>query len=267
MPMAHLDLRPTGWFGRVLLRRPGRSVPPPSATPPAVTVDSGAAVPFESLAADIVHELRNPLGALSGEIELALRRERTPTEYRAALARMEQQVIELVALASDIGLIADPGQSYVLAVTPFPASELLAGIKGLAIPAEWLTVEDSERGVHLLGDPRRLARALALLAVHAVRHRSPGARVRVRLLPETGSDSWARVVLDAGGSGFVPHAWRHLAKRPALTHDETAGQLRPRMACRLVERCGGSVSLVREGGAETIQVRLRRVPETTRSHQ
>ncbi len=56
--------------------------------------------------ADASHELRSPLTALRGEIELALRRERDPAEYRRVLGSSLQEVERLSQLTEDLLTLA-----------------------------------------------------------------------------------------------------------------------------------------------------------------
>lgn len=56
--------------------------------------------------ADASHELRGPLTALRGEIELALRREREDEEYRRVLTSNLQEVERLTQLAEDLLTLA-----------------------------------------------------------------------------------------------------------------------------------------------------------------
>ena len=56
--------------------------------------------------ADASHELRSPLTALRGEIELALRRERDPGEYRRVLGSSLQEVERLSQLTEDLLTLA-----------------------------------------------------------------------------------------------------------------------------------------------------------------
>jgi len=219
-----------------------------------------AAPAFPSLVADIVHEFRNPLSALSGETEVALRRERSVAEYRQALERIAQQVSELVALTSDIALLAEPRPPARIDVGPLDQAELLAGVTALSASSESVLLGVATPPVHVLGDARRLSRALVLLVEHALRHRHRDAVVRLRTLPaEQGTSSWVRLVLDATPSGFVPRAWRHLAPGAEGELDGKPGQLRVRFADRFIEQCGGTLSLAVDGGSEVIEVTLPRV--------
>src|SRR5262245_62893256 len=53
-------------------------------------------------AADAAHELRTPLTALRGELEVGLRADRSPEEYRRVLQSALGSVERLVRLAEDL---------------------------------------------------------------------------------------------------------------------------------------------------------------------
>lgn len=56
--------------------------------------------------ADASHELRSPLTALRGELELALRRERSPEEYRRVIASSLEEAVRLSDLTEDLLTLA-----------------------------------------------------------------------------------------------------------------------------------------------------------------
>lgn len=55
---------------------------------------------------DVAHEIRSPLTALRGQIEVALRRERSAEEYRQALSDCLGEVLRLARLAEDLMSLA-----------------------------------------------------------------------------------------------------------------------------------------------------------------
>ena len=55
------------------------------------------------------HELRNPLTAISGEIEVTLLKERTPAEYVASLETLQKETERLEKLTSDLLGLAQTG--------------------------------------------------------------------------------------------------------------------------------------------------------------
>lgn len=56
--------------------------------------------------ADASHELRSPLTAMRGELEIALRRQRTPEEYRRALGSTLEEVLRLGRITEDLLILA-----------------------------------------------------------------------------------------------------------------------------------------------------------------
>src|SRR5207245_6453962 len=57
-------------------------------------------------AVDAAHELRTPLTVLKGGIEVALRAERDPREYRDVLRSSLEEVEQLIALAENLLLLS-----------------------------------------------------------------------------------------------------------------------------------------------------------------
>jgi light-regulated signal transduction histidine kinase (bacteriophytochrome) len=209
------------------------------------------------LIAALAHDLRTPLSAVVGEVDLALRRERPVEYYRDALARISIQVNELVEMTYDLSAAgaseAPDGHDE---VSDFSlVFDLLA--------ARWAAGEDvsivrsgADGGV--LGEAQRLVRALGLLCEHALRHRLAGSGpVRVAPGPRRG-DSWREVVIVTSAPGFRPDAWNVLCQdAPSRASAETPGLFRLQTASRIIESCGGSIALDGRGEHAAVRVRLR----------
>ncbi len=56
--------------------------------------------------ADASHELRSPLTAMRGELDLALRRERSPEEYRRVIGSTLEEVVRLSRITEDLLVLA-----------------------------------------------------------------------------------------------------------------------------------------------------------------
>jgi two-component system OmpR family sensor kinase len=113
---------------------------------------------FESqrrFTADASHELRGPLTALRGEVEVALRRERDPAEYRRVLASSLQEVDRLTALAEDLLTLARSDAGVMQ-----PRLEVADIAAHAAAVATRLTPRASAKGVDLVVDAKASAEAL-----------------------------------------------------------------------------------------------------------
>ena len=127
------------------------------------------------LIADASHELRTPLSQLLLQVDLALSRERSPEELRAALAALRDDAQRLVRLANDLLLLAraDEGELRLrleavdvreLAAESARRFEEAARREGRSIAL------DVEPGLTALADPDRLAQALDNLFANALDH-------------------------------------------------------------------------------------------------
>ena len=155
---------------------------------------------MQRFTADAAHELRTPLTALRGGIEVALRAERSPDEYRRVLASSIEEVDQLIRLAEDLLLL----------------SRSTVGLSGARQPVdlEPLCLEALELGVRLAkgkgvnvsmgatapvvvqGDAGALRRALLNLVDNAVKYTPAGGSVVISL--ERAGQSVALVVEDSG---------------------------------------------------------------------
>ncbi|RMH21328.1 MAG: HAMP domain-containing protein [Gemmatimonadetes bacterium] len=151
--------------------------------------------------ADASHELRSPLTALRGELELALRRDRTAEEYRAVLASCLEEVLRLATLTEELLLLAKADAGHAL---PERVPVDLARLVDETLVRERerarerdvaMTVEVPD-GLTTTGDPHLLAQALRNLVDNALKFTPPGGRVGVAVHAAGGE-----VVLQVDDSG------------------------------------------------------------------
>jgi heavy metal sensor kinase len=157
-------------------------------------------------AADAAHELRTPLTVLRGEIEVALRGERSPDEYRRVLQSSLEEVQGLTQLAEDLLLlsrfsvtVSAPRQRIELeplVVDVLDAGTQLAHRRGVSIASLALT-----SAAVVVGDAAALRRALLNLVDNAVKYTPPGGKVEVSLLRD---ERTAAIVVRDSGIGIAP---------------------------------------------------------------
>ena len=198
--------------------------------PPSVPVDLG------SFAAAVAHEIRTPLSAAAGEIEIALRRQRSTHEYRDALQRISFAISELIDISADLTLLSEPLEAVAGTSRSVSLDAILARISDRYAGRDDVDVavrpaSDARVG----GSEQYLTRAITLIVEHALRHRRGGARVSLRVAAVT--TTRLRLAVEAQPPGIWPQAWTALHGAA----DQPAGPLRLRTARRILEASGGAV--------------------------
>jgi heavy metal sensor kinase len=171
--------------------------------------------------ADASHELRTPLSILSTEIELALRRSRSPAELEAALRSAGEQSDRLIKLASDLLVLARADRkqlpvrkeaSHLDSLVASAVDELseVAGRSGVTVSASLGTKTES-----IEVDPDRIQQALRNLIENAIRHTPRGGSVDVNV---ERVDGMYRVAVADTGTGF-PAAFIDRAFDPFVRMD------------------------------------------------
>jgi heavy metal sensor kinase len=159
-----------------------------------------------SFAGDASHQLRTPLTALIGQVDVALRRERPPEEYRRTLARVRDQSDRLRTIIEALLYLARAD-----AEAGLPALEVLE-LSGWA--ADQIRRRSEESGgdpdglrIHPAGScpvrahPALLAEVLDNLLDNARDHGRGAGPVEVRIFEEAG---WARLAVEDHGQGIAP---------------------------------------------------------------
>ncbi len=125
--------------------------------------------------ADASHELRTPLGMLRTELELALRRERSAEELRAALVSASEETDRLARLAEDLLVLARADRGRLpLRVRQLEVGKLLEDVRrryaAQAVELGRELVVEPVDGVEIDADETRLEQALGNLVDNALRH-------------------------------------------------------------------------------------------------
>ena len=200
--------------------------------------------------ADASHELRTPLAALRAEIEVALRRERSPVDYqrtlesnRHELERLSNLVENLLALAALDATRPQQAKSPVdLALVCRDVAEQLSPLA--AAQNVRLQLELSE-SVSISGDVFSIERAVRNLVENALRHTPSGEEIVVRAGPENGGMLIS--VIDRGVGIAVEHQPRLFDRfyRVDTARNRAAGGAGLGLAIvkAIVEAHGGTVAV------------------------
>ncbi len=214
----------------------------------------------ERLIADAAHELRTPLATMRAEIDITLRRDRSPAELREALERTREEVERLTATAADLLELASGGRVE----EPTETANMVELVIGAA---EAVHAYASQRGidVHVHADipspvecaPRALRRAIDNLLVNAVSFSPPGASVEVSVEPEP---SRVRLRVCDRGQG-IPVAEREAVFEPfhRLDRARSGTGLGLAIVRDVASRHGGSAFVEdRDGGGAEFVLELPR---------
>jgi heavy metal sensor kinase len=213
---------------------------------------------------DASHELRTPLANLRIELELALRRSRTPDELEAALRSAAVETDRLTSLAEDLLVLARAADGRL----PVRREETQLGglvaevAAGFAGRAEAVGVELTTT-VHRDGaarvDEARVRQALGNLIDNALLHTPSGGRVHVELTRIAGAVSLA--VADTGDgfpADFLERAFEPFSRADAARSRDDGGTGLGLAIVRVIaDGHGGSVEARNNpGGGATVELRL-----------
>lgn len=194
------------------------------------------------MAAMVAHEVRNPLGILRGQVELAREklapdapaRERERfTEMIAEIDRLNQLTEEFLGLARDVPLQSEPFDLAALARAVADDARIAAGDRArieAAVPAHPVTIS---------GDEDKLRQALRNLVLNAIQVGGADTAVRVEVAAD---GPRARVTVADDGPG-VPRELAATLFEPFATARPGGSGLGLAVARRVAERHGGSLAL------------------------
>ena len=212
---------------------------------------------------DTAHEIQSPLTVMKGNLEVALRYERSPHDYREVLADNLEETNRLIRLAQDLLLLARLGSGRApLAVRDVDAAEAIHGVVrliGAEAGAKGVTVAVDAGPALLRADPDRLRQILWNLIRNALAYTPRGGRVGVTARHAAAE---VRIVVEDTGIG-IPEKDQPLVFQPfyrvATARDRDGGGSGLGLAIvrQLTEAQGGRVELEsREGFGSRFSVIL-----------
>ena len=216
--------------------------------------------------ADASHELRSPLTALRGELELVRRRDRAPAEYRAVVDSALEEVERLCRVSDDLLTLArsDAGVMEPRLRQADLAELVSHTLERLRGRAEQSGIElrlHAPEQLRACFDPDLIGRVLWNLLDNAVKFSRPGGVVDVWLRAE--SDQALVEVADAGPGIPVEQIPRLFERFFRVDESRTTGAatsgtgLGLSIAMALVQLHGGEITVDnREGGGAVFRVRL-----------
>jgi signal transduction histidine kinase len=165
--------------------------------------------------ADVAHDLRTPITAVHGEIEVALRNPRTAEQYRATLMSVLESVDHLSGINEALLLLAriEAGE-----LAPRPDTVDLATITASAVQRvhpragdhALRFVRSGSSATSVLADGAMIGVLLDQLLDNAVRHTPPGTRIDTVVTANAGH---VTVAVRDDGPGIAEEALPHLFDR------------------------------------------------------
>ncbi len=206
-------------------------------------------------AGDASHQLRTPLAAVLGQVEVALRRDREPEEYRRVLALVRDQGDQLRRIVEALLFLArsepdapwpDPDE---FDLVPWAADQVRRRLEQGRGDALRLEVGPAAR-FPVRAHPALLAQALDNLLDNAQQYSDPGSTVAVRLSREAGA---VVLAVEDRGRGIEPGDLARLFEpfhrgAPALRRDRPGVGLGLAVARRIARAFGGDLAAESEPG-------------------
>jgi two-component system, NtrC family, sensor histidine kinase PilS len=204
------------------------------------------------LAAAVAHEIRNPLAAISGSIELLGQMPQPDEDGRALMGIVTREIDRLNGLLADLLAYANPRP---LKIAPIDVAELVRdtvrvfgqdrGFAGVTVDAR---MEDGDGGVPLHGDAAKLRQVLWNLMRNAAEAAAQGGGHVVVELEPGAQDVAVRVRDDGPG---IPSEHRDRVFEPFFTTKNRGSGLGLATVLNLVNDHRGTVQLESQPGHGT----------------
>ena len=170
---------------------------------------------LDAFNADVAHEMRTPIAALMGHIEVSLSRTRPAGELRETMALSLEELQKLSSLVDDMLFLSHADRG---ARARRGAPRSLRALAEQVLEYHEITFEDAGVVASVAGDAQAavddalIRRALSNLLANAARYADKGSTVQVRIEPQAGKDS-ARIVVENRGAPIDPQLLPRLFDR------------------------------------------------------
>jgi two-component system, OmpR family, heavy metal sensor histidine kinase CusS len=157
---------------------------------------------LDAFNADVAHEMRTPVAALMGHIEVSLSRERPAGELRETMAMSLEELQKLSALVDDMLFLSHADRG---ARARRDAPRSLRALAEQALEYHEITFEEAGLEAGVVGDAMAavddalIRRALSNLLSNAARYADKGSTVLVRIERQADKDN-ARIVVENRGA-------------------------------------------------------------------
>jgi heavy metal sensor kinase len=218
--------------------------------------------------ADAAHELRTPLTALKGGLEVALRADRSPGEYRRVLTGSLEEVERLVRLAEDLLALSRAASTPearrdAVDLEPLALDVLDVGVRLSAGTGVAVRLKDAASAI-VRGSGDALRRAALNLVENAIKYTPRGGTVEISVVRE---DDGVRFVVEDTGPGIPAGDTERIFEPfvrldPARAGDVGGAGLGLPIARSIVVAHGGTLTAEpRTGGGARFVIRLPRMAE------
>lgn len=207
---------------------------------------------------DVSHELRTPLTILRGEMEVALRSQRTPEEYKEVIASGLEEVERMSIMVEELLLLSKAEQGELkLNISEIPLHKLLEGIynnAGVLSRGKGITITmNNSEDVYVNGDEMRLRQVLLNLVDNAVKYSPSGGKVELSL---TRDKEYAHISVKDTGLGIAKEEQDKIFGRfyrvDASRSREIGGTGLGLSICKwITEAHGGKIAVVSDIGKGT----------------
>lgn len=201
--------------------------------------------------ADVGHELRTPLAAMHGTLEVTLRSPRRPEHYQEVLGSCREEVEHLTAISESLILLARLEADELrpaLAPTDLVAlAEQAVGQLGSRAGDRTVEVSKPSSGeAHAEADGRMIGLVVEHLLSNAVQHTPPGTQI---VLSVSSDGGWVTLAVDDSGPGIpepdLPMLFERFYRADASRTRTAGAGLGLTISAAIVAAHGGTIGATR----------------------